>query len=180
MHSTALFLYVDIKDKSGIIKIKKVVVVIKSKWDEYVKPKLFLIECWKRDGLSDEQICKNLGVGKDAFISYKAKYPELVEALKKGKEVADYEVENALFKRACGYDIDEITTELDGENNVLKTKVIKKHISPDVGAACFWLKNRVNKKWRDRIIETDAETLEKLDEVLKSLDKNMKASGKDA
>ena len=71
---------------------------IKSKWDEYVKPKLFLIECWKRDGLSDEQICKNLGVGKDAFISYKAKYPELVDALKKGKEVADYEVENALFK----------------------------------------------------------------------------------
>ena len=79
MHNTALFLYVDIKYKSGIIKIKKVVIIIKSKWDEYVKPKLFLIECWKRDGLSDEQICKNLGVGKDAFISYKAKYPELVK-----------------------------------------------------------------------------------------------------
>ena len=179
MHSTTLFLYVDIKDKSGIIKVKKVVIIIKSKWDEYVKPKLFLIECWKRDGLSDEQICKNLGVSTTVFKEYKKKYPTLVTALKKGKEVADYEVENALFKRACGYLVDEKTVETN-EYGETKTKIVTKHISPDVGAACFWLKNRVNKKWRDRIVETDAETLEKLDEVLKSLDKNMKASDKDA
>lgn len=152
---------------------------INSKWEEYVKPKLFLIECWKRDGLSDEQICKNLGVGKDSFIGYKKKYPELLDALKKGKEVADYEVENALFKRACGYFVDEKTIEKN-EFGETKIKVVTKHISPDVGAACFWLKNRVTKKWRDRIMETDAETLEKLDEVLKSLNTTMKSGDKNA
>ena len=60
---------------------------------------------WARDGLIDEQIANNCGVAYSTFRVYKNQYPELAAALAKGKEVADYEVENALFKRATGYTV---------------------------------------------------------------------------
>ena len=76
------------------------ITIAKSKYETDVKPRLIEIEAWKRDGLTDEQICKNLGIVKDTFYKYKEKYTDFSDALKKGKEVADIEVENALFKRA--------------------------------------------------------------------------------
>lgn len=68
---------------------------------------------------------------------------------KRGKEVVDREVENALLKRALGYSYDEITQEtVDGELEV--TKVVTKQAIPDTTAQIFWLKNRKPKEWRDR------------------------------
>ncbi|QAT40847.1 HNH endonuclease [Clostridium sp. JN-9] len=87
----------------------------KPKW-ETVKDKLVLVEGWARDGLTDEQIAKNLGIGKTAFYKYKKEHTEFANTLKKGKEVVDFEVENALLKRALGYTYEEITKErtIDG------------------------------------------------------------------
>ena len=79
------------------------IIIAKSKYETDVKPRLIEIEAWKRDGLTDEQIFKNLGISRDTFYKYKEKYADFSDALKKGKEVADIEVENALFKRAIGY-----------------------------------------------------------------------------
>ena len=79
------------------------ITIAKSKYETDVKPRLVEIEAWKRDGLTDEQIFKNLGISRDTFYKYKEKYSDFSDALKKGKEVADIEVENALFKRAIGY-----------------------------------------------------------------------------
>ena len=76
------------------------ITIAKSKYETDVKPRLVEIEAWKRDGLTDEQIFKNLGISKNAFYVYRNKYSDFNDALKKGKEVADIEVENALFKRA--------------------------------------------------------------------------------
>jgi len=116
-----------------------------SKYETNVKDKLFLIECWARDGLTMEQIADNLGISKVTFYKYLNKYDELSEHLKKGKEVADYEVENALFKRALGYKYDEVTIEKGFE-----TKRVTKEVAPDTTAQIFWLKNRKPKQWRDR------------------------------
>lgn len=81
----------------------------RSKYHTHVEPKLFEIECWARDGLIDEQIAKNLGVAYSTFRTYINKFPALSAALKKGKEIIDYEVENALLKRALGYEFEEQT-----------------------------------------------------------------------
>ena len=70
----------------------------KSKYFTHVEPKLILIEGWARDGLTDEQIADNLRIHISTFYDYKKKYSEFSEALKKGKEIVDYEVENALLK----------------------------------------------------------------------------------
>lgn len=126
----------------------------KSKWDD-VKEKLSLVEDWARDGLIDKDIAKKLGISEDTFYEYKKKYPEFSESLKKGKEVIDYEVENALLKRALGYEYTETTKEekwnkLTETYEMVVTKEVTKQVPPDTTAQIFWLKNRKPKQWREK------------------------------
>lgn len=143
----------------------------KSKYETHVLPKLFLIECWARDGLIDEQIAKNLGIAYSTFRDYKNKYPALSAALKKGKEVIDCEVENALLKRALGYEYEETSTSIETGPDGTKKKAKKtiKQVAPDVTAQIFWLKNRRPDKWRDKPIDDDG-----TDGILEQLIKGLK------
>lgn len=128
------------------------ITIAKSKYETDVLPRLVEIEAWKRDGLTDEQIFKNLGISRDTFYKYKEKYADFSDALKKGKEVADIEVENALFKRAIGYKYKEVikeVKEIDGKKSTYVKEVIKE-MPGDVGAQIFWLKNRKSSKWKDK------------------------------
>ena len=144
----------------------------KSKWDS-VNEKIELIECWARDGLTEEQIAKNLGIAYSTFREYKKKYSALSAALKKGKEIIDYEVENALLKRALGYSYEEKTIEKVWNNSKKKyeevvTKRVRKEVVPDTTAQIFWLKNRRPNKWRDKqIMEHDTSKVELLLSKLK-------------
>lgn len=121
----------------------------KSKYFTHVEPKLVLIEGWARDGLTDEQIAKNLGIAYSTFKEYKKKYSAFSATLKKGKEVVDIQVENALLKRALGYEYEEVKEEYEN-GELAKTTKTKKQIAPDVTAQIFWLKNRRPDKWRDK------------------------------
>lgn len=137
----------------------------KSKWED-VKEKLILVEGWARNGLTEEQIAKNLGIGVSTLSKYKVEHIEIVEALKKGKEIVDFEVENALLKRALGYKYTEVTKERilrkdeRGQPSVdihgfptyemVVTRTVKKEVAPDTTAQIFWLKNRKPKQWRDK------------------------------
>lgn len=128
------------------------ITIAKNKYETDVKPRLIEIEAWKRDGLTNEQIMKNLGIGRDSFYRYKDKYSEFSDTLKKGKEVADIEVENALFKRAIGYKYKEVikeVKEIDGKKSTYIKEVIKE-MPGDVAAQIFWLKNRKPSKWKDK------------------------------
>ena len=109
------------------------------------------IQSWFRDGLTDIQVAKNMGISKTTLYDWMNKYPAISDAVKKGKQPVDFEVENALLKRALGYEIEEtntfITMNSKGEK-VQKVNKTKKHIAPDATAAIFWLKNRRPDKWR--------------------------------
>ncbi|MCD8383268.1 MAG: helix-turn-helix domain-containing protein [Clostridiales bacterium] len=121
----------------------------KGKYQKWLEPEgLLLLEGWARDGLTDEQIAKNCGCSYSTLREWRDKYPAVSAALKKGKEVADYEVENALFKRATGYEATETRVEETGEGT--KTVTTTKPVLPDVTAQIFWLKNRRPDRWRDR------------------------------
>ena len=149
------------------------ITIAKSKYETDVKPRLVEIEAWKRDGLTDEQICKNLGISVDTFYRYKAKYSEFSEAIKKGKEVADIEVENALFKRAIGYTYKEVTKEvkdIDGKKSTF-IKEVTKVVPGDVAAQIFWLKNRKSNNWKDKRENENDDT--KLMEVLDKLEEKL-------
>ena len=122
-------------------------------YSELVKPRLITIKAWKAKGLTDAEIAKNLGVGKTPFSQYKKKFPELAEALKTGLSDALALVENALYKTAIGFSVDEIitvsVTDEDGTQIVKETKSVKTY-PPNVAAMIFYLKNRCSKDWQDR------------------------------
>lgn len=115
--------------------------------------KLILLEGWARSGLTDEQIAKNIGIATSTFYEWKKKEIEFSEALKKGKEVIDFEVENALLKKALGYTITIKEEKLD-KDGCIHTLEKDVHIPPDTTAQIFWLKNRKPNNWKDRV-ETD-------------------------
>ena len=137
---------------------------------------LLKIEGWARDGLTDEQISHNIGIHPSTLYEWQKKHPEISEALKKGKEVIDRQVENALLKRALGYEYEEVKQIIEkdekGKDRKRIEKTVKKVI-PDTTAQIFWLKNRKPHEWRDkRDIEHSGSInsgLNKLDSILKQL-----------
>lgn len=134
----------------------------KGKYEEWLtEENLLRIEAWARDGLTKEQIAHNMGIHIATLCDWQNKFPEFSEALKRGREVADIMVENALFKRALGYSYEEVITEVtkvpftgkDGtptEKEQRHIRKITKTVMPDVTAQIFWLKNRKPDVWRDR------------------------------
>lgn len=120
-------------------------------WDD----KLELVKAWARDGLTDKQIAEKMGIGTRTLYEYKEKYPQFSQALKKGKEVVDAEVENSLLKRAMGYEYTEVKKErkynkTTKEYEMVVTEVKKKYVQPDTTAQIFWLKNRKPEIWSDK------------------------------
>lgn len=111
-----------------------------------IENKLELVEGWKRDGLTDEQIAKNLGVAYSTMRTWNKKYPAFSAAIKKGKEISDYELENALHKRAIGYYYEEETVTNAGE-----VVTVKKYEHPNPTSLIFALKNRLPNKYRDKV-----------------------------
>lgn len=147
----------------------------KSKWDN-VKDKLILVEGWARDGLTDEQISSNLGISTSTFYEYQKKHSEFSETLKKGKEVIDYEVENALLKRALGYEFEEKTYETrwdesQGRFREVLTKKVRKEVVPDTTAQIYWLNNRKPKQWKNKRNdeENNNESLNKVEQLLNKI-----------
>lgn len=119
----------------------------KGKASEWLdEDKLLLLQGWARDGLSDEQIADNMGISVRTLYRWKNEYCQLCHALKKGKDAADREIENALFKRAKGYDYKEVREETK-DGKVVKRIVTTKHIPGDTTAQIFWLKNRKPEHW---------------------------------
>ena len=127
----------------------------KGKYQKWLEPEgLLLLEGWARDGLTDEQIAQKMGISRKTLIDWKSKYSDICNTLKKGKEVADYAVENALYNAA---------------------------LSGNVTAMIYWLNNRRADKWRNKQKEmTDTAALEKLDDILKEIKEDAERSTENA
>ena len=122
--------------------------------DDWLTDKgLTLLQGWARQGLSNEQISNNIGIHASTFYRWQSMYSDIREAIKKGKAVVDFEVENALLKRALGYEKEKTRTYLKDDGTGQKTKhveVTKEHVPPDPTAMIFWLKNRKPNEWNER------------------------------
>lgn len=115
---------------------------------------------YARRGLTNIQTAKKLGISEDTFYEYQKLFPEFSEAIKRGKQPVDVEVENALLKRALGFEYEEVLTEyelvkIEEENKgktavPVKVKKTKKMVVPDTTACIFWSKNRRPDLWRDK------------------------------
>lgn len=131
----------------------------KTKYYTNVEPKLFLIEHWVRDGMTDEQIAKRLNVAYSTFRLYVTKHPALSATLKTNKEIADYNVEESLYKKCIGhyakqgkaFKLKEIYYDEDGnkcERETVQVVEVDTFIPPDTMAIAIWLNNRKPNSWR--------------------------------
>lgn len=63
------------------------------------------IKKWSKDGLTMAQMAHNLGIAPSTFYKYKSGIAEFKETVKKGREEAIKQLENAMYKNALGYEI---------------------------------------------------------------------------
>ncbi|EMM2839018.1 helix-turn-helix domain-containing protein [Enterococcus faecalis] len=121
-----------------------------AKYTEWISEEgLIKIGGWAKDGLTDEQIAQNIGISRSTLNEWKKRFPDIKDTIKRGKEVVDRQVENALFKSAVGYEYTEITKELT-DSGMKVTKRVTKQVAPNPTSAIFWLKNRKPDEWRDK------------------------------
>jgi len=99
-------------------------------------------------GADDSRLAQMFDVSEQTINAWKKQYPEFLESLKNGKEIADAEIANSLFHRAKGYSHPEVDIKVI-DSQIVQTELTK-HYPPDTGAAMAWLKNRQPKQWRDR------------------------------
>ena len=117
-----------------------------AKYDYWITQEgLTEIEGMARDGLTDKQMAHNIGIAESTLNEWKNRFPEFKESLKRGKEVVDREVENALLKTALGFYYTE--EQVTNSGGVVTTK---KYAKPNTTAQIFWLKNRKRTEWRDK------------------------------
>ena len=109
---------------------------------------LTLIAGWRRNGTPIKKIISDyVGVSPTAWWGWYRESEDLRKACATAKEIADLTVEEALYKRAVGYDYyDESYQLVEGELRLVGR--YKHHVSPDVKAIMSWLYNRLPNRWR--------------------------------
>ena len=109
-------------------------------------------------GATDDDLAEAFGVSRRTINRWKKTHEDFEEALTAGKEYADSEVELSLYNRAKGIKkktkVTKKIVEMDKDGNTKPAKIetveTEEDIVPDVGACCFWLKNRRPDIWRDK------------------------------
>ncbi len=126
---------------------------------------LTLISGWARDGLNNEQLAQSMGIGESTLYTWQSKHKEIKEAIKKNKEIIDYEVENTALKIALGYS-QELTDKkyemVNGKRKLVEIKVRTVYFAPNVAMLIFWMKNRMGDKWREKLEDKDMDTIKAL------------------
>lgn len=99
----------------------------KGQYEKWLEPEnLVLLHGWKLQGLTDEQIADKIGIAHRTFERWKAEHGQIRQAIKGGKEVANFVIENELYKKAK---------------------------SGNVTAMIFYLKNNYRDKYTDDVTD---------------------------
>ena len=114
---------------------------------------LMLLECWARDGLNNQQIADKMGISAKCLWEWRNRFDEIETSLRRGKEVVDYGVENALLKSALGGERRTSKTIVDGKqdgdgNRNVRVETTVEEVMPSVTACLAWLNNRKPDKWK--------------------------------
>lgn len=120
----------------------------KSKYDEYVKPKLNDIKKWAESGATEKEISTALGIALSTFSDYKNKYSELSDALRTGRQNVVLEIKAALYKKATGFEYEE-KRGVQKNGQLTNVEIYKRYQPPDTTAAAMLLRN-YDDEWKDK------------------------------
>lgn len=114
---------------------------------------LILMEGWRRDGIDLVTIAHNLGISFPTFKKIRNQYPEVENALRRGKSTVNYEVENALLKAALGYTRVSTKTYIERKpdkngNRQVKFEKEETEVGPNPTACIAWLNNKKPDEWK--------------------------------
>lgn len=99
-------------------------------------------------GATDAQLADAFEVNISTINLWKVEHKDFSESVKLSKDIADRRVEESLYRRAMGYEHDEVDIRVV-EGQIVQTP-IRKYYPPDSTAMIFWLKNRKKAEWRDK------------------------------
>lgn len=111
-------------------------------------PRITEIVHWFRKGWTERSVCAELEICPNTWRKWKKKHADFLELIQAARKQLTVNVENALYKRAVGYDYEEVRVEKMKDQ--IKTVKTKKHMPADPSSMFFWLNNRTPENWSDR------------------------------
>ncbi len=129
---------------------------------------LILLQAKSRDSLTKKELASKIGVTEKKLEKWEKEHEEIAKAVRRGREITDATVENAILKKALGFCVTEVkkVIKADGAEEIT---TVSKCVPPDLSAASVWLKNRCPDKWTDKPTASGGE-LSKVDEILRGID----------
>lgn len=151
----------------------------KTKYEEFVLPKLERVKAWARDGIIEEEIAKRLGIAYSTLKVYKNQHTALLAALKE-KVVYDDSVVDALYNNTLGgiVKLNKVfklkrkvfdNGKLVAEEEYLEEREVEEYYPPNVMAQIYWLNNRRPQDWRQKVDVDGSATNSKIDEFTNAL-----------
>ena len=106
---------------------------------------LLLVRQWLEAGMTDKQVAKNIGVTPQTIVDWKKRYEKFCFVFKQARNVANQELENAMFKSATGYFVEEEALDRNGD-----IKVLKHYVAPAPQTQMWLSKNWMADKYKDK------------------------------
>lgn len=148
----------------------------KSKYMSHVEPYMKEIRSWRKNGQTEENISKLLGVSFRTFMEYKVKYPQLTQVLKESKMVLISDLENTMFELALGkVKVKKVKTisvkdPRTGKMVIDRTEESEDILPPNPTMIIFSLKNLASDRWQDRrYTDTKVTNMEELVAIAQTL-----------
>lgn len=122
---------------------------------------LILLAGKARECLTKRELAKVLDISENTLYRWIKTYPEIKDAVKRGREVTDFRVENAILQKALGFEVREVKTVKKADGSKEVTTVLKT-VPPDISAATTWLKSRCPEKWSEKTEDKSASQIEEM------------------
>lgn len=115
----------------------------KGKYHKWLEPaNLERITNWAMKGCTDAEIASNIGVCRDTFYDWCNRFPDILDAVKTGKEMSIDCIENMAFKVAMGLAEEETMVKVRNADGSERAEMRKRKLPPNPSMLMFLLKNR--------------------------------------
>lgn len=126
------------------------------RYSKRLADKIFAL--YRSDEFTETEVCRKVGVSRQAMHTWKNKYPEFKKGIEDAKmELIDerlVECRRSLAKLINGYEYEEETTEyirgMQGRPEVRAQRVVKKTVPPNLGAIIHFQTNRDSENWANK------------------------------